>query len=207
MRDQFTREEAERLLEEAAEQSKTVSFEEMKAAGAAAGIDAARIEQAAKRLDEKRWIRTALQLLSAAAAVVVAAILLAPRWSSSRVLPIHNRSHAAAIVDVLVPMEPIPDCDASPDARFSADRYCVARSLTIAAYSRTRVGLPATGDACPQVWFRATTHAGMQSAVFALPVHVEIERNGLLDHKGLGSPNMFGGPVGDAPTAACGGTP
>ena len=207
MRDQFTREEAERLLQEAAEQPKTVSFEEMKAAGAAAGIDAARIEEAAERLDEKRWIRTALQILSAAAALVVGAILLAPQWSSSRVLPIHNRSHVAASVDILVPMERIADCDASPDARFSADRYCVARSLTIGPYSRTRVGLPPNDDSCPQVWFRATTLAGMQSAVFALPVHVEIERNGLLDHKGLGAPNMFGGPVGDAPTVACRGTP
>lgn len=207
MRDRYSRDELARLFRDARPEPPSYTSEEARAAGEAAGISAEAFEASAQRLELDHKKRRNLQLGAGVVVVVFATIVFGPSIAGAPIdtLPIHNEHARYAFeVEVLVPTSPREDCARSP----GASAYCVLHKQLLRPSDRTRIKLPDGLGACPQVWVRTSFNGEpWRSNIFELPASVEIERDGSLDQKGLGAPNLFGAPIGDASFAppSCGG--
>lgn len=198
MRDKYSREEVAQLFEKVSEEPPSFTAAELREVGERAGFSPEQLEASAERLEREQNRRRHLQISAGVLVVVFATVLFGPSiaGTNTRVLPIHNEHRSIGFdLEVLVPSVAARDCNVAPDLRHDAETYCVLRKQNLRPYDRTRLGLPAAKDACSQAWVRILSEGRLyDSQVFALPANIEIQRNGTLDQKGLGAPNMYSPP-------------
>jgi hypothetical protein len=210
MRDKYSREEVAKLFEKVSEESPAYSAEEIREAGRLAGFSSEQLEASAGRLEHDQKKRRHLEIGAGLLVVLFATITFGPSLAGTKadILPVHNEHRTIGFdVEILVPTTPARDCTVSPDLRHDPNTYCILRKQNVRPHNRTRIGLPAAQDACPQVWIRTFSDRHLWgSNIFELPANVEIERNGSLDQKGLGAPNRYSAPNHDQVIPDCRGT-
>lgn len=184
------------------------SLEDLEDAAKEAGIDEKRVRQAIQRVEQKKGFRSSLVFIALGAAVVSGALILLPGkallgWRKGSVLLHNEHRHVAYTLEVLVPKPGRKDssCDKSADAHLAASEYCVFKRIRLEPKRRTRIKVPHRPESCPQIWVRTYDGENLhRSAIFSLPVSVEVDRKGRLDQKGVGSPHMHPAPAGEDET-------
>lgn len=205
MTQRYTKDEVDQLLHKAAlaqrAEEKGFSLEEITEAAREAGITEQRVRHVAEHFDRRRGLRAGLIAALVMGITVSLVLILRPPSSlggwHQGALSLHNEHRESTFdVEILVPSSDTLNCALAPPIRGERDGYDAWRRVRLQPGSRLQLDVPLRPRDCPQVWIR-TLVGGAQvgSATVELPIALEIERNGRLDQKGAGRPQLHPPPV------------